>query len=143
MIQMNTKDLNGKKIYNRVMIIDDTPTDRYIATENIKRYSFSQEVIEMDSAEEALEYLESMVNTPDDLPELIFLDIRMPEMDGFGFLERYGQLPELVQNNCIIMMLSTSLNSDDHKRAEDNRFVKRFLQKPLTRSQLAELEKAA
>lgn len=140
---MNTKDLNGKKIYNRVMIIDDTPTDRYIATENIKRYSFSQEVIEMDSAEEALEYLESMVNTPDDLPELIFLDIRMPEMDGFGFLERYGQLPELVQNNCIIMMLSTSLNSDDHKRAEDNRFVKRFLQKPLTRSQLAELEKAA
>ncbi len=140
---MNSKDFNGKRIYNKVMVIDDTPTDRYIAKESIKRYSFAREVIEMNSAEEALEYLESMINTPDGLPELIFLDIQMPEMDGFDFLEKYGQLPELVQNNCIIMMLSTSLNSVDHRRAEGNRFVKRFLQKPLNRSQLAELEKAA
>ena len=118
------------------MIVDDTQMDRYIGERNIKKYNFAREVVLKESALSALDYLASMENTPDELPELIFLDIRMPEIDGFGFLEKYEKLPQSVQSACIIIMLSSSLDPEDHNKANTNRFVNRFLNKPLNNEQL-------
>ena len=126
-------------MYKRVMIVDDNEVDRYIGTRNITKYYFSEEVIEMPSAKRALEYLESLASVPEQLPQLIFLDIRMPDLDGFGFLEAYEKLPEAVQKNCIIMMLTTSLSPLDHERAKNNKFVAKFLNKPLDKEKLTEL----
>jgi len=89
----------------------------------------------MDSAHSALKFL-SNINHPGELPQYIFLDIRMPEIDGFGFLERYSQLPESVKQNCIVMMLSTSLNPTDHEKASSNQYVKRFLNKRFTKEKI-------
>jgi CheY-like chemotaxis protein len=121
--------------YKKVMVIDDTQVDRYIAERNIKHYGFAEEVISMDSAHSALKYLSGIANE-EDLPQYIFLDIRMPEVDGFGFLEKYAALPPPVKQNCIVMMLSTSLNPGDHERAKNNIYVKRFINKPLTKDKL-------
>jgi len=57
-------------------------------------------------------------------------------LTAFGFLEEYEKLPDTVRKNCIIMMLSTSLNPDDHERAKNNRYVERFLNKPLDEEKL-------
>jgi CheY-like chemotaxis protein len=122
-------------LYKKVMVIDDTQVDRYIAERNIKKYGFAEEVICMDSAHAALKFLAGVANE-EDLPQYIFLDIRMPEVDGFGFLEKYAMLPPPVKQNCIVMMLSTSLNPGDHDRAKTNIYVKRFLNKPLTKDKL-------
>ena len=130
---------NTKPTYKKVMIVDDNEIDRYVASRNIKKYSFAEEVITKESANSALAYLLSLAGTPEDLPQLIFLDIRMPEIDGFGFLEAYEKLPDAVKINCIIMMLSTSLNPDDHQRAVSNKFVNRFLNKPLDKEKLLEI----
>src|SRR5262245_33262074 len=97
-------DASGKFIYQRVMLIDDNEVDRYIGSRNITKYFFSEEVITKPSARSALDYLQSLAETPQLLPQLIFLDIRMPDLDGFGFLDAYAKLPETVQKNCIIMM---------------------------------------
>lgn len=129
---MNTSNTS---MYKKVMVIDDTQVDRYIAERNIRKYGFADEVICMDSAHSALNFLAGIVNEKD-LPEYIFLDIRMPEVDGFGFLEKYENLPEPVRMNCIVMMLSTSLNPGDHERAKNNQYVSRFLNKPLTKEKL-------
>ena len=59
----------------QVMVIDDNETDRYIAKRNITKLSFAEEVIEMDSAKKALEYLSSLKGKPELLPDFIFLDI--------------------------------------------------------------------
>jgi hypothetical protein len=57
-------------------------------------------------------------------------------MDGFGFLEEYEKLPEVIRKKSIIMMLSSSLNQEDHEKAERSKYVDRFLIKPLNREKL-------
>lgn len=130
---------NGNPIYKRVMIIDDTYVDRYVAERNIIKYGISESVISKESAKAALEYLKSCESDPELLPQLIFLDIRMPEMDGFGFLEEYEKLPETVKANCVVMMLSTSLNPEDHEKVKENKYVSRFLNKPLDKEKIDQL----
>ena len=88
------------------MVIDDNEVDLYVSRRVIEKYSFADEVILMDSAKEALEYLKSHDGGPDTLPGLIFLDINMPEMNGFEFLDAYKQLSDNIKSNCIIMMLT-------------------------------------
>jgi CheY-like chemotaxis protein len=126
--------------YKKVMIIDDTYVDRYVAERNLKKYGFAEEVVTKESAKSALEYLASLVEVPEQLPQLIFLDIRMPDIDGFGFLEAYEKLPEAVKSNCLVMMLSTSLNPSDHERAKASQYVNRFLNKPLDKEKIEMLD---
>lgn len=123
-------------MYKTAMIIDDNYTDRYIGEIRLKKHPFAAEVILKDSATSALEYLTLHANKPHELPQIIFLDINMPEVNGFEFLEAFSFLPELVHQTCSIIMLSSSISSEDHQRAHDNKFVKSFVTKPLNKEKL-------
>ena len=118
------------------MVIDDTDVDLYISELVLKKYNFAEEVVMMESAENALAYLKEVSENKGEFPQLIFLDIRMPEMDGFGFLEEYAKLTDSAKSKSVIMMLSTSLNTDDHEKARANPYVKKFLDKPLNKEML-------
>jgi CheY-like chemotaxis protein len=72
-------------------------------------------------------------------PELIFLDINMPGMNGWEFLEHYKQLPEGLQNAMIVVMLTTSENPDDKARAATQGMLADFKSKPLTKEMLEEV----
>src|SRR5580692_5067308 len=125
--------------YKKAMVIDDNQIDLYIAEMVMATTKFSEKVVCVSSAKEALAYLKPLYENPVELPGLIFLDINMPEMTGFDFLNEYQHLPENIRKKCIIMMLTTSLDENDRKQAEDNQFVKRFLNKPLDRDKIAQL----
>lgn len=121
--------------HKKAMIIDDSHIDRFIAERILKRSFFAEEILMMESAIDALEYLRAQ-DRIDDLPQVIFLDIRMPEMDGFEFLERYNELPDTVKRNVTIVMISSSANLNDHIRAQRNQYVYSFLEKPLDMEKL-------
>jgi CheY-like chemotaxis protein len=125
-----------KPPFKKILVIDDNATDRYIAKRMAEKYHFAEEIVLHESAADALEYIVSLEATPLLLPQFIFLDINMPGMNGYEFLDEYSKLSETIKINCIIMMITTSLHPNDLERAESNPLVIRFLNKPLDKEKL-------
>lgn len=121
-----------KKTLELVLLIDDNEADNYFHEEVIKDAEFSKRVVIRDSGVEALKYLTTEVDGKFPKPDLIFLDINMPKMNGWEFLERYEKLSELQKSDIILVMLTTSLNPGDRERAEEIDSIHDFINKPLS-----------
>jgi CheY-like chemotaxis protein len=122
-----------------VMLVDDNDTDNFISQRIIEITEFSQRIVIKNSGKSALEYLESNANNPENLPEIIFLDINMPIVDGFVFLYEFDKFPDQIKNHCKIIILSSSDNSRDIDKIVDNNYVIKFITKPLTEEALEEI----
>lgn len=118
--------------YNSILVIDDSKLDRFIASEILEDYVEVKEIVGVESAEKGLEYLQSIEEQPQNLPEIILLDIKMPKMDGFDFLQIFDRFPETIKNNCKIFMLSSSIDPDDIRKAQKSKYVVDFIEKPLS-----------
>lgn len=114
-----------------VYVIDDSPYDLLIATELIEEFCSQADIHCFKNAQEALTRLQALVATPKEFPELLFLDIRMPVMDGFAFLEAYSLLPSSLTHQCKLYILSSSLDPKDIEKAKAHPLVVDFLEKPL------------
>lgn len=126
--------------FKKIMVVDDAYIDRFLVEKLMKKYCFAEEVVSFESAVDALEQLSGSAATGT-LPEVIFLDINMPEMNGFEFLDAYEKLPDHVKSACAIIMLSSSLHPEDREKAANNPYVKTFMNKPLNQERLQEVSK--
>lgn len=121
---------------SKIMLIDDSEIDLKINTKILSlNFSFNK-IISCTSAEDGLSYLKKHIDQEEELPQFILLDIQMPDVDGFGFLDSYKNLPKHFTNNCAVIILSSTLDFGDIKRAEANRHVLKMLKKPLNPQEL-------
>jgi len=116
--------------YNLVMLIDDNELDNFVNKKLIENEQFANQVLVQSSGISALDYLKKPSG---DIPDIIFLDIMMPGMDGFGFLDEFDKLSDDIKKKSRIIMLSTSESFKDLNRANQNKNVYKFLNKPLNK----------
>ena len=122
------------------MLVDDNDTDNFISKRIIEITKFSNNVIVKNSGKSALDYLLDNKETPDSIPDIIFLDINMPIVDGFVFLYEYEKFSNLIKDKCRVIILSSSDNKRDIDKIINNDFVIKFVTKPLTEKTLEEIK---
>jgi CheY-like chemotaxis protein len=120
--------------YKTCLLIDDNYIDNFVTSRLLESSSFAENIIVYESPSEAIEFIRNGSIRPD----VIFLDLRMPVMNGFEFLKEFDKL-EIDKGGIKIFMLSSSLDPNDLKKSTDNKYITQFIHKPLTHKVLEEL----
>jgi CheY-like chemotaxis protein len=131
------------KKYRTVMLIDDNEIDNLINQKMIEAASVTENIYTHTGAKSAIEFLKNMEKldvAEKVLPDVIFLDIDMPLMDGFQFLDEFEKLTSVAKKKCKIVMLTSSINPQDFNRSKKYDNVKLYLNKPLSHDSIMKLE---
>ncbi len=112
------------------IVVDDSKLDCFIAEKIIKNTGRSETVSAFQQATDALVFIKTLPATS--TPTVVFVDIQMPVMNGFEFVEAFEALPENIRQGYSIYMLSSSINENDIAKVKGYSSVKQFLNKPLT-----------
>jgi two-component system, NarL family, nitrate/nitrite response regulator NarL len=121
----------------KTLLIDDSDIDLFIQRRFLEVYNFSHQLVSYKSATEALHWLQSL--NGQDAPQIIFLDLNMPEVDGFMFLKAFDKLTALVKSDIRIVVLTSSNSSKDREQAFEHPNVIQFITKPLKQSDIESL----
>lgn len=131
--------ITDTKNIDLVMLVDDNDTDNFISKRIIEITKFAKDVEIKNSGKSALEYLEKHKDEPVRIPNIIFLDINMPIVDGFVFLYEFEKFNDTIKNKCKVIILSSSDNKRDIDKIVNNDHVIKFITKPLTENALKEI----
>lgn len=124
------------KIDKILCLVDDDDIYQYTFIKNLQDANLSRDILLFSDGEMALEHMEQNLTNIDELPDIIFLDINMPVMDGWEFLEEFVKLKPNVGKEIVIYMVSSSIDPNDISRAREISEVSDYLIKPVTKEEV-------
>lgn len=119
-----------------ILLIDDDDATNFINKMMLEESECVEHIDVLKNGQLAIDYL---LNDSNPTPDIVFLDINMPVMDGWEFIEEYKTLDEAKKAKILMFMLTTSLNPNDISRAEKIVDINGFVRKPLTQKKLCEI----
>ena len=130
---------------NTILCVDDDPITLMLCKMVIKKASFSNEIITAQNGEEALNYFkkikeENLNDLSTKHPQLIFLDLNMPIMGGWEFLDSFSTEDYSAYNTIKVIILSSTIDPEDLEKAKKYPMVLDFLPKPITKQMLEYLK---
>lgn len=126
-----------------VAVVDDDKIYQFTATRSLQLTQSVHEILPFLAAEEALDFLKANSENASLLPDFIFLDINMPVMDGWMFLEGFDTIGPTLKKEVTIYMVSSSIDPSDINRANSNRWIKEYVTKPISIDKLSSLLRVA
>lgn len=122
----------------RILLIDDDATSNFVSKMVIKKIYFDIEIVEITNPLLGLQYIaDEYLLLPQ--PTCLLLDINMPELTGWKFMEQYMLIPDYIRRYFVIHIISSSVNREDMNKAGTNPNVKSYIQKPLSKEAVAKL----
>lgn len=122
-----------------VALVDDDYIFQLTASRLLKAVDASANVLQFSNGEEALRYLNDHAEEESKLPDILLLDINMPHVDGWMFLNDYAQLKGKLSKKIKIYMVSSSIDPVDMNRAKSNQSVEDYIIKPISREGFRQL----
>lgn len=123
-----------------VLLVDDDKATNIFNKYKLKQLGLCQSITIATNGQEAIDFLKSKdEHGKNPQPDLIFLDINMPIMNGWEFLESYERLDNKEKGNVILIMLTTSEHEDDYNKAMENPNISGFRTKPLSTEMIQEI----
>lgn len=127
------------KQFESAYVIDDDDTYQFIVQRTIEQTKLVKQIRVFSNGLEAIRFFEASLINGESLPDIILLDLTMPIMDGWGFLEDYVALRPRVGKKIIVYIVSSSINPVDVERARSISAVTDYVVKPLTIEKFVEL----
>lgn len=124
------------KKFNKVLLVEDDPITVMVCDRILKMNNFGDSIITKINGQEAMNYLHELINNSEALPEIIFLDINMPVMNGWDFLNELKSLKSKISAPPKVYMLSSTVDPEDSKRSKFYEEVIGFISKPLKKEHL-------
>ncbi len=122
-----------------VLLVEDDPITIMVCDRIITMSSFSDKVVSCENGKYAIDYLKDLSSRHEAIPEIIFLDINMPVMNGWDFLEELENIKPYLANLPRIYILSSTVDPEDYKKAKTFATVVDFISKPLSKEMLEEI----
>lgn len=124
-----------KKI-NRLAVIDDDSVDQMAVERYCKIGQLAEDVVAFHDAESAIHYLSNSQGNSEEVPDVIFLDINLPKLDGWDFLNEYETIAPKLGKNIAIYVFSSSISELDTAKARNSKYVKDYIYKPISLEKL-------
>lgn len=122
-----------------IALVDDDKVFQLTSSRTLKAANLTDKILQFENGEEALQFLKEHASESDALPDYIFLDINMPYVDGWMFLEDYATLKSNLKKDILIYMVSSSIDPRDVTRARQDENVREYIIKPVSREKFVEL----
>jgi len=129
-----------KKV-NIISIVDDDEIYTFLVKRTIDQTNLVDQIKVFGNGSDAIDFLTQNADNPDSLPEIILLDLSMPVMDGWGFIEEYIQLRPKLDKKITIYIVSSSISPHDIAKAKSISSVTDYIIKPISKEKLIQIFK--